>query len=135
MIHFGKPLGYTIDNLQKIANFKIFNIYCNLKLLSKKCAKTKKCAKHDKLYIFKKPLPWRTQICENIFEKQNFYSRKTENLQILFKWICAKNNVKFLRKNCAIYFLLFKAFQRAIKSQNLMTGRKSKYRFSRVKVK
>ncbi len=31
--------------------------------------------------------------------------------------------------------VLFKAFQRAIKSQNPMTESRSKYRFSRVKVK
>ena len=39
------------------------------------------------------------------------------------------------QKNCAACFLLIKAFQRAIKSQNPMIGSKSKYRFSRVKVK
>ena len=33
----------------------------------------------------------------------------------------------FLWKNCAICFLLFKAFHRAMKSQNPMTGSRSKY--------
>ena len=32
-------------------------------------------------------------------------------------------------------FLLFKVFQRAVKSQNSMTESRSKYRFSQVKVK
>ena len=53
-------------------------------------------------------------------------SRKTENVQILFKGICAK-----LYAN----FLLFMAFQITIRSKNPMTGSRSKYRFSRVKVK
>ena len=43
------------------------------------------------------------------FQKLNFYSRKTENVQILFKDICAKIYAKFLRKNCPICFPLFKA--------------------------
>ena len=41
----------------------------------------------------------------------------------------------FFCENCAIFFLLFNAFQTAIKSQNPMTGSMSKNRFSRVKVK
>ena len=32
-------------------------MYCNIKLLSKKCEKTKKCVNYGKWYIFKKPLP------------------------------------------------------------------------------
>ena len=55
------------------------------------------------------------------FQKLNLYSRKTENVQILFKGICANIYAKFLCKNCAICFILFKAFQRAIKSQNPIT--------------
>ena len=47
------------------------------------------------------------------FQKLNLYSRKTANVQILFKGICEKNYAKFLRKNCAICFILFMAFQRA----------------------
>ena len=31
------------------------------------------------------------------------------------------SDAKFLRKNCAIGFLMFKAFQRAIKSRNPMS--------------
>ena len=41
----------------------------------------------------------------------------------------------FAKVSKTICFLLFKAFQRAIKSRNPMTGSRSKYRFSRVKVK
>ena len=69
------------------------------------------------------------------FLKLKFYLRKTENVQIRFKDICAKNYAKFLRKNCAICFLLFKAFQRAIKNQNPISGSRSKNRLSQVKVK
>ena len=58
-----------------------------------------------------------------------------KNVQNLFKGICAKDYAKFLRKSCAIGFLLFKGFQRAVKSQNPMTGSRCKYRFSLVKVK
>ena len=69
------------------------------------------------------------------FSKKNINLRKTENVQILYKGICAKNYAKFLRKKLCNLLPLFKAFQRAIKSQNTMTGCRSKYRFSRVKVK
>ena len=61
------------------------------------------------------------------FQKLNFYL--IENLQILFKGICAKKWATFLRKSYAIYF----DFQRAITSQNAISGSSSKYRFSRVK--
>ena len=48
------------------------------------------------------------------FVKTEFlFARKTKNVQILFKGICAKKDAKFLRKICAICFLLFKTFQRA----------------------
>ena len=77
------------------------------------CKNVQKCAKmfakYDKLYIFEKPLPRRIHTC--------------------------KTYAKFLPKNCAICFFLFKAFQRAIKIQNPMTESRSKYRFSREKVK
>ena len=66
--------------------------------------KNKMCAKYDKLKILEKCLP-------------NLYSRKTENMQILY--------AKFLRKNCAICVL-----QGFPKGRNSMTGRYSKYRFS-----
>ena len=52
---------------------------------------------------------------------------KLEELICIQGKIYAKFVAKFLRKNCVICFLLFKAFQRAKKSR-------SKYRFSRVKV-
>jgi len=56
------------------------------------------------------------------FQTLNFDSRKTENLQILFNGICAKNYAKCLCKSCHIGFFLFKAFQRAVESQNPMNG-------------
>ena len=55
-------------------------------------------------------------------------------MQVLFKGSCAKIYRKCLCKNWTICFLLFKAFQRAKTSQNPMTGSRSKYRFSLVKV-
>ena len=67
------------------------------------------------------------------FLKLNLYSRKTENVQILFKGVCAKS-----MQNCPICFSSFKAlqtFQRAIQSRNPMTGSGFKYRFSRIKEK
>ena len=51
------------------------------------------------------------------FLKINLNSRKTENVQIHFKI----TDAKFFRKKYAICFLLFKAFQRAIKSRNPMS--------------
>ena len=69
------------------------------------------------------------------FRKLNLYSRKTEKVQIHFKGLSANIYTKLLCKNCAICFLLFKAFQKAIKSKNPMTGSGSKYRFSRENVK
>ena len=51
-----------------------------------------------------------------IFPKLHYYSGKTENVHNLFKGICAKIYAKFLRKNCAICFLLFEAFQKNIKN-------------------
>ena len=49
-----------------------------------------------------------------------------ENTQILFKGFCANTYAKFLRKNSLIHFLTFKAFKRAIKSRNPITGSRSK---------
>ena len=69
------------------------------------------------------------------FRKLNLYSRTTEKVQIHFKGLCANIYAKLICKNCAICFLLFKAFQKAIKSKNPMTGSGSKYRFSRENVK
>ena len=46
-----------------------------------------------------------------------------------------KTMQNFFLKNCAICFLLFKAFQRDIKSPNQKTGSRSKYTFSWVKLK
>ena len=135
----------------EIPRFSRQNIYCNLTLSSKKMCKNKKCAKHDKLYIFETLLPRQIQICKNIWKnlknkifiegqlqilKENCkYWRRTANVQHLFKGIFAKICRKILRNNCAICFLLFKAFHWAIKSRNPMTESRSKYRFSRVKVK
>ena len=44
-------------------------------------------------------------------QKLNLYSMKTDNVQILFKDICAKETEKFLRKSFAIRFLSFRFSQ------------------------
>ena len=89
--------------------------------------KNKKCAKYYK-YIFEKSLPRQMAMLKYLqsVQKLNFFSRKTENEQFLFKGICAKNYAKFLRKYCEICFFLLKAFRGAIKSQNPMTGSRPK---------
>ena len=46
---------------------------------------------------------------QNFHQKLKMYSRKTENVPILLKDIFTKTFEKFLRKNCAFCFLLFKA--------------------------
>ena len=61
------------------------------------------------------------------FEKLKLYLRKIENSQILYKDICVKIIAKFLRKNCAICFPLFKAFQKAIKIRDSTTVSRSKH--------
>ena len=63
------------------------------------CKKNKKCAKYFKLYIFEKPLSRQIQIYKNICK-----ILKPENVQNLFKVICAKIYAKFFRKNCAASF-------------------------------
>ena len=47
------------------------------------------------------------------FLKLNLYSRKTENVQILFKSIREKICAKFLRKNCEIS-VLFAMFSKEL---------------------
>ena len=54
------------------------------------------------------------------FSETKCLFKETENVQILFTGSCAKELWKIC--NCAIFFLLFKAFQRAIQSINPMTG-------------
>ena len=84
------------------------NIYCHNKLLSKKMCKNQKRRNMIDFTFLK--TPWHgkskfaTKKLQN-FQKINFYSRKTENVQILFKGICAKIYENFRRKNCAICFL------------------------------
>ena len=112
---------YCDTNLKHLIRFwKAVGLYFykNLQIYYAKMCKNKKFAKYDKLYIFIGPLQRQIQICENIWKilkKLNLYSRKTKNVQILYKNICAKS-MQIVHKNCAVCFLLFKAFQRAIKS-------------------
>ena len=92
-----------------------------------------KCAKYDELYIFKKPLPRHveikhTKIFANIFLNKFLFKENGKCAKFFLKESAQKNYAKFLRKNRAIRFLLFKAFLRAIKSQNPMTGSRSKYK-------
>ena len=73
----------------------------------KKCAKTKS-SRNMINYTFLK-------IFSKFLETKCLF-KETENVQILFTGICAKELWKIC--NCAIFFLLFKAFQKAIKSKN-----------------
>ena len=82
----------------------------------------------NKLYMFQKTLA----TAGSNMQKYTQNSRKTEKMQILFRGISPKIYANSFATDCAICFLLFKAFQRAIKNLNLMTGSGSKYRF-RVK--
>ena len=78
-------------------------------LLSTTCAKTKS-ARNLINHTF---LPRQIEIQKygQYFQKLNLYSKKTENVQILFEDICVKIYAKFLRKNCAIYFLCSRLFK------------------------
>ena len=58
--------GSTLIIWKKLQICKISNIYCKIKLFRKIFAKSKKCAKYDRLYIFDKPSPQRFQTCKNI---------------------------------------------------------------------
>ena len=99
-------------------------------VIRQKMGKNKKCANYHKLYIFEKPLPRINQICKNICKM--CIQGKLKICKFSLK-ASVKNYAKFLLKNCAISFLLFKAFQRAIKSQKLINRSRSQYRFSQVK--
>ena len=69
-------------------------------------------------------------------QKLNFYSRKLKMCKFFLTASVQKKLCKmFFGKNCPKGFFLFKAFQRAVESQNPMNGSRSKFRFSRVKVK
>ena len=108
---------------------KISNIYCKIKLLSKKCAKTKNVRNMINYKFLNKPLPGQIKICNKIFRNYILFKENWKCANSLLMHICAK---KISSQNSAICFLLFKAFQSAIKSLNPMTGSGSKYRFSRV---
>ena len=114
-----KKRGERNYNLKNLQNFKFLLQYQAIK---QKLCKNKTCAKYDNLHIFEKLLPWRIQICKNIC--------KIVKCKSVFKknWKCANSLQRRM-------FLLSKAFQRAIISRNSMTGRRFKYKFSRVKVK
>ena len=86
-----------LESPRALLQFRKFQIFIEIKLLREKCAKTKS-ARITINYAFK--------YLQN-FKKLNLYSRKTENVQILFKCKRSKSN----------------------------DGSRSKYRFSRVKVK
>ena len=81
--------------------------------------KNKKCTKYD--MFLKSPFHSKFKYAKNVSNvfKNNIFISEKRNVDILFKGIFAKIYAKFLRKNCAICFLMFEAFQRAIKSQEL----------------
>ena len=71
-----------------------------------------------------------------IFQKLDFYSRKTENVQIFLNSICAKELCKISsQKNVQSAFFCSRLSKKKIKSQNPKTTSRYKYRFSRVKEK
>ena len=74
--------------------------------------KNKKCAKYFKLYIFEKPLSRQIQIYKNICKIS-----KPENVQNLFKVICAKIYAKFFAKIVLLPFL--QGFPRSYKKGNI----------------
>ena len=81
----------TFDTLliicKKMQICNIFHIYCNIKLLSKNVQKQKLREIIIKYTFLKIPYPGEFKN----FQKLNFFSRKTENLQIFFHDICAKS--------------------------------------------
>jgi len=68
-------------------------------------------------------------IC-NIFKY--VYSRKTENVQILFIKVSLQKSVQNLYATIVQSGCFFMAFQGAIKYWNIMTESRPKYRFSLV---
>ena len=126
-------LGYksiTFDAIAKKCNFQNLIYFLQIiKLLSKKCAKTKSVRNMINYKFLNKPLPGQIKICNKIFRNYILFKENWKCANSLLMHICAK---KISSQNSAICFLLFKAFQSAIKSLNPMTGSGSKYRFSRV---
>ena len=117
---FGKPLATSII-FKKLANLQKFKYLLRYLVIKQKMCKN--------LHIFEKPLTQRIQMCKNICKM--YIQEKLKLCKFPSKayvQICAK----FLCKTCAICLLLFKAFQRTIKCWNLLTGSRSKYRFSLV---
>ena len=79
------------------------NIYCQIWLLSKNCAK-KKRELQQIIHFWKAFDPPNLNVQKHLqkFENLNLNSRKTENVQILFKGVIAPICATFLCKNCAI---------------------------------
>ena len=105
-----------------VENSTIFYV-CNCLIFCKKLANLQNF-KYLLQYQVRKQKMWKTKSARNIINytflnkkilKLNLYSRKTENVLVLFKGVCAKIYAKFLRKNCTICLFLFKAFQRLVK--------------------
>ena len=95
-------------------------------MLSKKCAKTKSAPNVNYTFL-KKPYQDEFKYAKIFakFSKNKFYSRKTENLLIFFKYTCAKSMQNFFAKIVQSASFCSKSNDRS----------RSKYRFSRVKVK
>ena len=109
---------FTQDSLfpycdTNILHLQISNIYCIIKLLSKKCP-TKSARNMINHKFLKTPYQGKFKCAKYLqnFHKLNLYLKKTENIQILFTGITCKYLFKIYFKNCAI---CFKAFQRVIK--------------------
>ena len=105
---------FTQDSLfpycdTNILHLQISNIYCIIKLLSKKCP-TKSARNMINHKFLKTPYQGKFKYAKYLqnFHKLNLYLKKTENVQILFIGITCKYLFKISFKNCAI---CFKAFQ------------------------
>ena len=132
LIHFWKALGLYLNNLLKkfanLQNFKYLMQYQVVKLNMRR----KKSARDMINYKFLIRPCHGELIYVKIFAKflkLNLYSRKTENVQILFKNLCK------IVQSASFRSRLSKTFQRDIHSRNPMTGSGFKYRFSQIKEK
>ena len=84
-------------------------------VIKQNCAK-KIIAQIATNYTFlKRPANSNLQNIFKIFKNLNVYSRKTDNVQILFKGVCAKICARFIKNLFAIWVFFLKAFQRILK--------------------
>ena len=102
---FKKPLGSTLIICKKYLQIcKSSNNYCNIKLLSNKCAKTKRARKMIN-YTFVKS-PWHGEFKYAKFSKNKFVLKGVIGIIIYFRsfkrFICSQMNSKKFLYNTAI---------------------------------